>query len=395
MFRFFKKKTEEISRTTPGFEETERRTPKAGVILLLVMFVAALFFGWRALDDLGRIPNKPQQLSDCSYRYRKSVFLSESPVRPPKGAYLYYEYGDSSQCGFSDLEKANPAIGELSLKRVPLEKELQKIYDDLNAATRSLEEARYQLERLTGEYSVGLEEKREALPEPVFPISGAKQSIAELREKEAQLSKQKTDLEAREKTLREQIKSIDNQLVEAYKPVLKEQNKRLRWYEFKVFLLQFIFTLPFFWLVFRWYAKLHKKDSPYTVISIAVLAVAGILLLRIVLFWFWGLFLERVLETILEWFRKYNIVRTILSYLGMLVSIGIFGGAVYWLQKRVFDPRRVTLRRFRAKQCPQCQASLDLAEMYCPNCGHHVREKCANCGEPRFVGLPHCPHCGK
>ena len=48
MLKFWKKKEEEISRENPGFEESEHQTPKAGVILLIVMFIAGLFFGWRA-----------------------------------------------------------------------------------------------------------------------------------------------------------------------------------------------------------------------------------------------------------------------------------------------------------------------------------------------------------
>ena len=68
MLKFWKKKEEEISRENPGFEESEHQTPKARVVLLIVMFIAGLFFGWRALDDVGRIPSPPQALSACAYR---------------------------------------------------------------------------------------------------------------------------------------------------------------------------------------------------------------------------------------------------------------------------------------------------------------------------------------
>ena len=42
MFNFFKKNPEVISRTTPGYEEAERRTPTTGVILLILMFIAGI-----------------------------------------------------------------------------------------------------------------------------------------------------------------------------------------------------------------------------------------------------------------------------------------------------------------------------------------------------------------
>ena len=126
----------------------------------------------------------------------------------------------------------------------------------------------------------------------------------------------------------------------------------------------------------------------------AMLGVASLLLIRIILVWFYGLFLQQVLEVLIRWFSKYGFFKSILYYFFMAFSFMVFGGAVYFLQKRIFDPRRVAMRRFRAKQCPHCQTSLDLSHDFCPNCGHQIREKCSQCGQARFVGLPHCPSCG-
>ncbi|OGL87384.1 hypothetical protein A3I40_03800 [Candidatus Uhrbacteria bacterium RIFCSPLOWO2_02_FULL_48_12] len=89
-----------------------------------------------------------------------------------------------------------------------------------------------------------------------------------------------------------------------------------------------------------------------------------------------------------------EIIRSLVFYLGMILSFVLFGGAVYYLQKRIFDPRRVAIRRFRLKQCPRCQTNLDLAISFCPQCGHQIKERCASCGQARFVELPACPHCG-
>lgn len=394
MFKFFRrKKTEEISRTTPGFEETERRTPKTGIILLIIMFIAGLFFGWRALDDVSRIPNAPPSLSSCSYRYRDSVYLAKSPVRPYEAPYLYYEYDDSSRCTFSELEKAHN-IPQLFEPRKPFEAELRSVFEQLNTVNQSLNEARARLRQATGEYEVGLEERQAKVPQPLFPPEQARESIPELRAQVAVLEKQKDELESRQRTLEAELKTIDERSKQAYQPVFKEQNKLLRWYEFKVFLFQFAFIIPFFFLAFRAYLRLHRKNSPYTIIATGILAVAAILLLRVILFWFWGLFLARVLEVLLRWFNNFQILRSIVFYLGMILSFVVFGGAVYWLQKKIFDPQRVMLRRFRAKQCPHCQASLDLAASFCPNCGAQIKEQCTHCSQYRFIGLPVCPHCG-
>src|SRR3989344_2450485 len=81
MFNFLKKKTDEVSRTNPGYEEGERKTPAAGIILLVAMFITGIYFGWQAVDDLGRFPTQPQPLSYCGSRYQTG-FLIQRTVQP-------------------------------------------------------------------------------------------------------------------------------------------------------------------------------------------------------------------------------------------------------------------------------------------------------------------------
>lgn len=400
MFKFWKKQNEEISRENPGFEETEQKTPKAGAILLIVMFVAGLFFGWRALDDLARIPNEPQRLSECADRFSGSfihgrgiVQYPESPALYEEDRYLYQSYDDPTKCNFNELEK-NAGVSQIFLERKILSDAVRPTYDELSQKKQQLSETRYQLERLTGEYSVGLQERTAKVPKPIFPTYTSGASISQLQSQREILEKEVAALETKVRAFDEQFKVIDEHLKSAYKPVLREYNKELRWYDFKVFLLQILFVLPFFWLVFVWYLRLHRKNSPYTMILTAMVGVASVLLLRVILFWFWGLFLETLLRTLWEWIQKYEILRSLIFYGGMILSFAVFGGAVYYLQKRIFDPRRVAIRRFRQKQCPRCQTSLDLAGEFCPNCGYQLKKKCASCGNPRFVDLPACPHCG-
>ncbi|MEX2033056.1 MAG: zinc ribbon domain-containing protein [Candidatus Colwellbacteria bacterium] len=395
-------KREEISRITPGFEEKEKQTPRAGWLLLIIMFVVGLFFGWRALDDLARLPDQPEPLSSCSYNY-ETGYLIESPVRPVnlpplynKDAYYdsYYEYDQSDlRCQFNEIEEAN-GVSAIWSEREPLAKEKNNLDREFGDITASLNDVQAQIDRLINEYSVGLEEQKLGVGEPIFPTGSARSNLNALRAEEQELIRQKDDLGSQIGELDGQIKSIDERLKETYKPIFEEQNKRLRWYEFKVFLLQFLFTLPLFWFSFRWYLRFHRKDSPYTVIALGILGVSSILFLKVILFWFWGLFLAQVFEVIIRWFTQYEIIRTLAFYLGMMLSFVVFGGAVYLLQKRVFDPRRVAIRRFRAKQCPHCRTNLDLAVFYCPNCGSQLKEKCEKCGQARFIGLPNCPSCG-
>lgn len=400
MYNPFKKNKIEISRTTPGYEETERRTPFVGVILLILMFIGGVSFGLSAMDDLSNIPDKPASLSECAYRYETDadgqlIYGEKVPTLLPEDMIRSLAYENSNKCAIklSALEETG-GVAKLFDQRIAIERQIEPITKEYIKLDQEISALRAQIDRITGEYSVGLQEKTAGVSAPVFPTTPSQQSITELRQQEVSLVARMAVVTQQVEAFRPSIDSIDKQLVSAYKPVFTAYHRAEKWYEFKVFLLQFLFIIPFFLLAVWKYLELHRKNSPYTVILTTITAVLGLILLKTILFWFWGLFLAEIFRILVKWFGKYHILQSLLLYFGMLLSFVIFGGAVYFLQKRIFDPRRVTIRRFRAKQCPQCQTNLDLADMYCPNCGAHTRSACSHCGKERFVGLPFCPHCG-
>lgn len=392
MFLFSKnKKGEVIDPSRPGYEEEERRTSKAGYLLLLIMFVAATFFGWRAIDDLQNVPTKPERLSSCAsthltygwedyWRYGPDYYRSY-PVYEPD--YYLPSLGgqEKSKCVFASLEKKY-GIPEIFTKRDPLQEELNKLRQDLGRTTGGISESERQ-------YNLGLQEKQAGVPKNLFPISPLQQNIEALRTDQQSLKNRIADLEA-------QLKPLDEKLKALYQDVMHDYRYAWRWYEFKVFLLEMIFVFPFFWFVFWMYRKMLAKNSPYTVIFTALMGVAAVLALRVFIVWFWSLFLARIIETIWTFILKYlnfGLLKSLVFYGGMVLSILLFGGAVYLLQKKIFDPRRVAIRRLRQKQCPNCQTSLDLGAGYCPNCGRKLKENCPQCGKERWTDFHFCQYC--
>ena len=392
---FFSKKENQISRVTPGYEETERRTPKTGYLLLLVMFIAALFFGWRAIDDLKNVPQKPESLSSCASPFLSYTYTWENFGRYGYGHYrittpasyeydfdpLYPQYQENQEkgCVFSSFEKKY-GIDKVYAERKPLAAKGTALQKELSQTKRSLSDQERQ-------YNLGLQEKQAKEEKPLFPTPATQEQITSLRARESQLQSEISALEL-------QIKPLDEKLKQLYKDMMPDYRKAWRWFEFKVFLLEAIFVFPFFWFVFWMYRKLFAKNSPYTIIFTALVGVASVLVLRILLVWMWTLFLARVIQTIWEFIQNFALLKSIVFYGGMVLSIVIFGGAVYLLQKRIFDPRRVAIRRLREKQCPNCQTSLDVAVEFCPNCGRKLKEKCSQCGKDRWADFPACPHCG-
>lgn len=386
---FFSKKENQISRVTPGYEETENRTPKVGYVLLLAMFIAALFFGWRAISDLQDVPTKPELLSSCAGGF--IAYLSWEDV----GRFHYYQpYAyepprllsvgkkaapEKPRCVFSGFEKTHgiPAIYEqYDLKN-----------EELSQQQNNLGQTKADVANFEAKYGLSLQEMIAGAEVPIYQAPEIKQQILALRDRQNVLTT-KIDV------LKTDLKPLDDQLRSRYADVMRDYRKAWRWYEFKVFLLEALFVFPFFFLVFWLYRKLLAKNSPYTIIATALVGVASVLMLRILLVWMWSLFLARVIQTIWEFIQNFALLRSLVFYGGMVLSIVLFGGAVYILQKRIFDPRRVAIRRLREKQCPHCQTSLDLGIAFCPNCGRKLKEICSKCGKERWADFPACPHCG-
>lgn len=376
------------------FDGTERSTPKAGYILLFLMFIAALFFGWRAISDLKDVPQKPEFLSSCAVSFidyswedygRNGVSTYPSGAEVPIGPMPYGgSYGlnipslSKTACAFSlyEIKYGIPAVFE---KREALSLEL-------NNSDLRLQEVMNSIADSERQYSLALQEKTAEEQKKLYFIPDIQRRLESLRQ-------EKTGLEIKIDKARGDLKPIDDDLKVRYRDVMKDYRYQWRWYEFKVFLLELLFVLPFFLLVFWGYQRLFFRNSPYAIIFTALLGVASVLLLRVFIVWFWSLFLARIIQTVWQFIQNFALLRSLVFYGGMVLSIVIFGGAVYLLQKRIFDPRRVAIRRIRDKQCPSCQTSLDLADIYCPNCGRVIKEKCSVCGAMRWKDLAFCPHC--
>lgn len=380
---------QELEIKNQSYGETEQKTPKAGYILLIIMFVVSLYFGWRALDDLGNVPRKPELLSRCAASF--ITYTWEDYGRYPSPEYIYapavepYEFSyppkqEKPECVFSSFEVAYgvPVIFE---KRKSQDLALFNAELDLQKVNRTIDD----LER---QYNLGLQERIAEEQRKLYPVLEIQNQLAGLRG-------ERTDLENRISAIRAELKPLDDELKTVYLDVMRDYRSAWRWYEFKVFLLELLFVLPIFWFVFQVYRKLLLRHSPYTIIWTALLGVVAVLFARILLVWFWDLFLARVLEEIWDYIRNIALLRSLVFYGGMFLSIAVFGGATYFLQKHIFDPKRVAMRRLREKKCPRCQASLDLAQTFCPNCGMRIREACSSCGKLRFAGMRFCEHCGK
>jgi len=388
----FHKKTEDVQQNQAiGFEPEERPTPWLGKILLVIMGVVLLFFGWIGLGDLGDIPTKPERLSSCfvrigassiargGYGYYSSFStpdnLSNFPTR-------FFSSSYTKSCTFSTYERAAGVPDAFDTAR--------GVYrTTVEPANQKVNNLQSQISTLRSQYDTSLRE-RIAQQEPLRQTP--EQIRSQTQRLEGELAQAKGDAASAEISFRS---TYLPSLIAAYKKAGDAYDHAWAGYKFWVFLLEALLVFPTLAAVLWFYFRLLRKNSPHTIILLPVVTVAAILAARTILLYFWALFLADLIEIILGLAESLRIFRVLLFYLGMILAVVIFGGAVFLLQRRIFAPERVRARRLRAKKCPYCETPIELGKNYCAGCGRQLLAQCSSCGEARFVDLRYCPYCGK
>lgn len=377
---------EKEATSTIGFETEEQPTPLLGRLLLFILALLLLFFGWRGLEDLGNIPQKPEALSDC-FVYVGSSTLSRGELRNrPRIAltssekFPTYYLSSSITCSFSsfEIQAGVPALYQTA----------KNAYLKVEAAQTNLSSIQTQLRQYESQYNVSLLEK-------IADEQAIDNTPPEIRDQANSLRQQETTAKSQLDLAQNGLDATLPSLLAAYKEAGDAYAHAWAGYKFWVFLLEVTFVVPFFLGSMWFYRRLHGKSSPHTIISVPIVIVSSILLARVLLVYFWNLFLADLAEFLWSVFAQLAIFRTLIYYAGMVLAVVIFGGTVYKLQKQIFAPQRVRFRRLRAKKCPYCEFSLDFTKNFCPGCGKQLITKCSACGQGRYIDMPYCPSCGR
>lgn len=378
-----------------GFEIEDKPTPQAGKILLIIMATLLLLLGWRALDDAYDIPSEPETLSHCIMPFISINYnLSSRPI----SRYKYYplEYPDlsPSECQFSPLE-VKYQIPQLYQNFKNSKEKYDALERQINQQEENLSDVNRRLQENQRLYDLSLQEKMAEEKYSVYEPEALKTTINSLESQKFSLEQQINILKNQANNEKINFQPQEEILKEVAQRLSRDYNRAWAIYRLLVFLIQLAFTLPSFILILKIYFQQKAKDSPYTLIFTTLVGVTAILLARVAISYLWTLFLADLLATIWDFIKNTALLRTLTYYLGMLLVILVFGGAVYFLQKKVFDPQRVERRRLKKFTCPKCEFPLQLAQFYCPQCATKIRQTCSNCQKECFGALPFCPHCGR
>ncbi len=375
-------KKEVYSAKDTSYEEiTEKKTSKLGYLLLIMMVIFVISVGETIFSDLRRMVDRPLGPTLCvSLAVQTDSFMDADCPR----------YGAE----WNEIDKEF----ELNAQYLVLKPKLIQIAslnERIQNNRRNIERSEYMIRERKEDYDLGLQEKMAGESAPLInndttrqSITNASNEISALRNEITSLTREKTALVS---TISEELKNLEASYDAAY----EGYKTQMAWYRVKVFLLTLLFVLPFFVLSVWWYLRLKSKNSPYTIILTAATTAFSILFLQVVGVFLYEILPKTWLTRIFEFFLQLPFLRYILYYGSVILIIAIFGGIVYWIQKKVFDPVKVAVRRIKDKKCPGCSFLLDTHQDFCPNCGLQLKEKCAHCGKLKIRYLSHCPHCGE
>lgn len=359
-------------------EISEKKTSKLGYFFLVLMVVFILIVGQTILRDLKQIP--------------------ESPISPSKCILNNLENLDTLANSFCNSFNILDKKFNLDTKYNEIKPDIDEIISinkNLNSNKQEIQAQESRLEQVNKEYDLSLQEQIADEEKPILPKPQIKNDISDLTASITDLEQKNKSLETQKQALLSKISPQVEELNRRYDDANNHYEDVKAWYNIKVFLLTIIFVIPFFALSLYLYLRLKKKNSPYTIILTAAAFTFAILFLQVILTFLYDILPKEWLSRIFSFFMEVPILRYIIYYLSVIMVVGIFGGFVYYIQKKVYDPAKVAVRRLKENKCPGCNFNLDSKYKFCPKCGTVLKEKCENCGDLKIRYLTHCPNCGK
>ena len=360
-------------------EITEKKTSKLGNVFLIILIIFLFIIGQKIFSDVRDIPQKPVHPAFCASTY-SDIDLLKNCNFARKCHFTEIDRKFNVEKNFRNIESQINNI-------IFLNKEISSIKNQISSNER-------ELDKLLGRYDVGLQEimskEKPIIDKPAIKtsISFLNQEISSLNQKLAYKIKERN---SRLNTIKPKLLVLKN----SHNQAMNDYKNKMAWFNFIVFFLKLIFVLPLFVVSLYFYFKLKKKNSAHTIIAAAVLTALSILFAQIILIFLYQILPMQWLIRIFKELMEIAVLKYIIYYGIALLAVAIFGGIVYYIQKKVFDSKKVAIRRLKDNKCPNCSFSLISFYDFCPKCGKQLKEKCSNCGKLKIKDLLYCPFCGK
>jgi hypothetical protein len=167
------------------------------------------------------------------------------------------------------------------------------------------------------------------------------------------------------------------------------------YYPLKRLAIELLFLIPLFLIVLIWNNHSIKRENwAQSLVSSHLLVV-----IFIPIFWkicegILEIIPKRLLQAIMKFLQDLQILMFWYYFL-ILLAIGVALLAIYFLQKKIFNKKRLIEKRVERSECQYCGKRLREWDEHCPFCGESQFRKCTLCNNQTYRELPLCRKCGK
>lgn len=350
---------------------SENKTTLLGYFLLSAMaFCIFIAVNILVFDDIERAIDKYESPSNCIERLVNSNLENIT-------------FNDSNCKNFNTTDEKFNLTKTYNLI-FPEIKLLTEINSEIKNQNRELDKVQKSINEIAIRYNIlkensQLNKKSKELDELLLNEKNLKNIIENLKTQQQTLITKNSP----------QLKELKDNYESAYQIYRGEYKS----FKFKLFLSQLLFILPLSFVMLKIYFKLKSKDSQYTIIFSFILGSMAFLFAQIVLSLLLNILPENLAILIKELADGFFVIRYLLYYIGLFLIIFLFVAIVFIIQKVIFSKEALTFRRLKESQCPKCTFRIESNEIFCSNCGYHIKESCKNCNKPRLKDMNFCPHC--
>jgi hypothetical protein len=340
---------EETKPFAPYEEIQEKKTTKLGYVLLFIMVILGVWQGQGFISSLARNINDPERISECS-QYLLGLVEANSYLAYGYNSYSYsapYYYGGSggtlSECKYSAIEQKysiQSIVAQINSPYIRIQS-LQKEVNSLQSDVYSLQNS---IARGNQSYSISLQEKAVRENSVVYDKSEIKTELVSSQEQLALVQKQINDKQAEIEANTSRIRAIAFEHSTDIKAVFSDYRKEQNKVEFERALLLLLLIGPILFLTTRKYFKQKKENSQYSIIWAAVSTIFALLFAQVFFGFIYQILPHELLEKLFILFAQFAFLVTLGQYFLLLLTPMLFGGIVYWIQKKVYNKKAVMIR---------------------------------------------------
>ncbi len=179
------------------------------------------------------------------------------------------------------------------------------------------------------------------------------------------------------------------------------------WQPFKAYAHMLIFIVPLLLIFGFFYRRAKTKQlsgQNYNPV-VKIISAHISLILALPLFWYtltliYHVLPKTLLKKVIEFLVDLGLI-SLLNYFAIFIVVLIFGGLIYWIQKRTLRRKQAVVFTKNYKkliswsQCFDCEYKIDYMKAFCPFCGIKLHEPCKHCQKDTTRHEEYCSHCGE